>query len=361
MIRRLVKSGLAGGMRWSGASLLKRTLRRRSGTPWIAGYHRVVEDFRRTSENSIAATLISRGMLERHLEWIGRRFDFVSLDDIGSRLERGQRPRRPLAAVTFDDGYSDVYEHAFPILRRRGIPAAVFVLTDLVGTSRVPLFDWLYLLLDRAWKVWPSPMQGLARIFADLGLEMVATDGTPDASPGPLRIMRILLETLPQSPLERLASALQAEVGVEECVQDERRPLTWEMLVEMQRAGITIGSHSRTHPLLTREDREKILEETAGSKRDLEARLGITVRHFAYPNGWFNPETVRAVEAAGYRCAYTSCWHRDPAHPLLTLPRTLLWENSGLGAFGGFSPAIMGCQADGTFDRVALCPLDHWN
>ena len=39
----------------------------------------------------------------------------------------------------------------------------------------------------------------------------------------------------------------------------------------------------------------------------------------------------------------------------------LLWENSGLGAFGGFSPAVMGCQADGTFDRVALCPLDHWN
>ena len=306
--------------------------------------------------------LISTGMLERQIDWLAKRFTVLSLDEIASHLNGGPPyPEKHPAAITFDDGYSDVYEHAFPILRRRGIPAAVFVLTDLVGTSRVPLYDRLYLLLDRAWKEWPSPMQGLARIFADLGLEMVATGGTPDAPPGPLKMMRILLETLPQSPLERLASALQAEVGLEESVQDERRPLTWEMLVEMQRAGITIGSHSRTHPLLTREDREKILEETAGSKRDLEARLGITVRHFAYPNGWFNPETVRAVEAAGYRCAYTSCWHRDPAHPLLTLPRTLLWENSGLGAFGGFSPAVMGCQADGTFDRVALCPLDHWN
>src|SRR5881296_482577 len=125
-------------MRWSGASLLKRTLRRRSGAPWIAGYHRVVEDFRRSSENSIAATLISRGMLERHLEWIGRRFDFVSLDDIGSRLERGERFLKPVAAVTFDDGYRDAYEHAFPLLKTRGIPAAVFVPTGLVGTETPP-------------------------------------------------------------------------------------------------------------------------------------------------------------------------------------------------------------------------------
>ena len=62
--------------------------------------------------------------------------EFVSLDELGQRLSEGRRDDRPLAAVTFDDGYRDVYENAFPMLVRKGIPAAVFVVTKLIGTSR---------------------------------------------------------------------------------------------------------------------------------------------------------------------------------------------------------------------------------
>lgn len=361
MVRRLVKSGLAHGMCWSGASLLKRTLIGWSGLPFIVAYHRVVEDFARAVEDSIPATLISRAMLERQIGWMGRRFDFVSLDEIESRLERRARWRRPAAAITFDDGYADVYEQAFPLLKARGIPAAVFVVSDLIGTTTPPLFDRIHLLLGRAWTRWPSPMRGLAPIVADFGLNLLQADGEDAAPPRPLRVMRILLETLPQSSLERLAYALRAEVGWDESVVARHRPLTWEMLREMRSAGITIGSHSRTHPLLTLEDREKVREETAGSRRDLEARLGASVRHFAYPNGWFDGRTLQAVEAAGYRCAYTSCHHRDPGRPLLTLPRTLLWENAGLGVSGKFSPAVMSCQAGGTFPRAAGCRLMHRN
>ena len=170
-----------------------------------------------------------------------------------------------------------------------------------------------------------------------------------------------LLESLPQSELERLAVSLERQIGVDAEKQRAHRPLTWEMIRDLQRSGFTIGSHSRTHSLLTKEGEDTVLQETLGSRRDLEARLGVPVRHFAYPNGWFNAATIRAVEAAGYRCAYTSCRHRDPAHPFHTLSRTLLWERSSLGPFGGFSPAVMGCQADGIFDRAALCPLSHWN
>lgn len=359
MVRRLVKSGFAHGMRWSGASLVKRTLDGWSGAPWIVAYHRVVDDFASAAADSIAATLISRAMLERQLDWIGSRFDFVSLDEVASALERGAAFRRPAAAVTFDDGYADVYEHAFPLLKSRGIPAALFVVSDLIGTGTPPLYDRIHLLLIRAWARWPSPMRHLARLAADRGLDLPASPEEDGAPLDPPRAMRLLLERLPQSRLERLASDLEAEVGWDENAAAGHRPLTWEMLREMRSAGITIGSHTRTHPLLTREAPEKVRDETAGSRRDLEARLGVAVRHFAYPNGWFDGTTIAAVEAAGYRCACTSCHHRVPGRPHLSLPRTLLWENSGLGAFGGFSPAVMGCQADGTLPRIAGCRLAH--
>jgi peptidoglycan/xylan/chitin deacetylase (PgdA/CDA1 family) len=361
MMRGLVKSGFAHGMRWSGASLVKRTLDGWSGRPFIVGYHRVVEDFAQAAQDSIPATLISRAMLERQIEWIGRRFEIVSLDDIESRLNGGGRRRRPAAAITFDDGYADVYEQAFPLLKARGIPAAVFVVSDLIGTMTPPLFDRMHHLLARAWTRWPDPIWRLAPLVADRGLDLLRASGGDPAPSEPQLVLRILLETLPQSSLERLAADLVAEVGWDEEVVARHRPLTWEMLREMRSAGITIGSHSRTHPLLTLEDRDRVRAETAGSRRDLEARLDAPVRHFSYPNGWFDGRTLGEVEAAGYRCAYTSCHHRDPGRPLLTLPRVLLWENAGLGVSGTFSPAVMGCQADGTLPRVAGCPLVHRN
>src|SRR4030095_5496505 len=78
---------------------------------------------------------------------IGRRFRFVSVDELGDALEAGQTD---IAAVTFDDGYPAVYETAFPLLKRKGIPAAFFVVTGVVGTSELMLYDRLYLAVRHA-------------------------------------------------------------------------------------------------------------------------------------------------------------------------------------------------------------------
>src|SRR5437867_4054170 len=80
---------------------------------------------------------------------------------------------------------------------------------------------------------------------------------------------------------------------------------------------------------------------------------GRPVWHFAYPDGRFNAAVVDEVAAAGYRFAYTTCRHRDPRRPLLTVPRRLLWENSCVDAAGRFSPAIMRCHVQGLFDVLS--------
>jgi hypothetical protein len=68
---------------------------------------------------------------------------------------------------------------------------------------------------------------------------------------------------------------------------------------------------------------------------------------------------VNAVGAAGYRFAYTTCRHRSPEHPLLTVPRTLWWEGSGLDSNRALSESIMSCQVNGAFDRIARCRQNH--
>jgi peptidoglycan/xylan/chitin deacetylase (PgdA/CDA1 family) len=131
------------------------------------------------------------------------------------------------------------------------------------------------------------------------------------------------------------------------------------MLREMHAGGMTVGSHTRTHRTLPNEPEEAVWSELAGSKRTLEDQLGAEVRHLSYPGGQFSRATVEAAAAAGYRCAYTTCSHTDPGHPLLTIPRRTFWELSSAGLAGRFSPAIASCQVQGVLDLVSPCRADH--
>lgn len=349
--RRLVKTGVARALRWTGADALFGAMAGARGLPVVLGYHRVVEDIAAYAERALPGMMVSRGMLAQHLSWLTRRFRVVSLDELGERLARGETRGTPLAAVTFDDGYADVYHHAFPLLREQGIPAAVFVVTDLIGTTAVPLHDELYLLLARA------AAGDVGRSLRAHGVEWAGMEARHAAGWDAFATTRRLLHTLPQDQLRRLIDALHGDVRIDEHALRAKRPLTWAMIAEMSSAGITIGSHTRTHPVLTREDGQKVSEELAGSRQTLERRLGARVQHFAYPDGHFNREVVRAVAEAGYRFGYATCRHRDPMHPLLTIPRTVLWEGSCLDARGRFSPAIMSCQIRGVF--AARCRAHH--
>jgi peptidoglycan/xylan/chitin deacetylase (PgdA/CDA1 family) len=324
--------------------------------PAVIGYHRVVEEFSRSAKSSIPAMLISRRMLERHLDWLGRRYEFVSLGELGSALASGRKFERPVAAITFDDGYRDVYENGFPILKRKGIPAAVFVVAEWIGSTQSLVHDRLYRALSAYFRKTISPDLELPELRRCLGISICRLlAGTQS----PFAATRALLLALCQQDLLHLLKALEERISGPNDTDPELQPLSWEMLSEMQRAGITVGSHTSTHPVLTNEPRQAIRAEVSASRQVLELRLGAPILHFAYPDGCFDAATVQAVEAAGYRYAYTTCRHQDPNDPRLTIPRKVLWENSCLNSHGDFSPAVMSCQISGLLDLVAGCPREH--
>lgn len=324
----------------------------------VVGYHRVVADFAREASYSFPSMLISRTMLERHLDWIARRFQVVSLDELRPRVEARSRTAPPIAAITFDDGYRDVYEQAFPLLMRKGLPAAVFVATNYVGTTGVLPHDKLYLLLARAAHRWRSFSRQLVRVLRRLELPLPPpTLFAAGASAG--SALRTLITTLPEADVQRIIVALEVDCGLSGGLPSGFRPMTWDMVTEMSRAGFVLGSHTRSHSLLTNEDRSKVIDETAGSQQVLTAKLGRPVTTFAYPDGRFDRGAVRAVADAGYQVAVTTCRHRDREHPWLTIPRVLLWERSSVDSRGQFSPAILSCQVNGLFNRFSVCQQRH--
>jgi len=352
MGRAHLKTGLALML---GATRTDRLIRLMSGArrlPLVVGYHRVVDDGRQRRASIIAPMLVSRRMFERQLDWIGRRFRFVSLDELGARLESGDRFETPTASITFDDGYRDMYEHAYPVLKRKGIPAAVFVVTDWIDRASALYHDRIYVLLTRDWAA-------SREVLADLGVMTAGELALARGPNEPFVALRHLLTTLSQEGLARVTAALEEKLAIDTGRLDGLKPLTWSMLAEMQRGGITVGSHTRTHALLTRENAPRMLEETAGARRALQERLGARIEHFAYPDGAFDTQTVEAVAQAGYRFAYTTCHHRDRRHPLLTIPRCVLWENSCLDPAGRFSAAVASCVTSGIFHFASGCRHRH--
>jgi len=352
--RRLLKGALASAI-WRARALPLPMPG--AGRPLVLGYHRVVEDLDEAAKTDMPTMLTSRAMFERHIDWIGRHFDFVSLDEVGARLESGEPFTRPVAAITFDDGYRDVCEQALPVLARKGIPATMFVVTELVGRTDWQIHDRLYHLLDKAYGRWSDPWRGLSRLLADADLCADTIPGMRAASRNPYQAVTTLLPALSQAHTDRVMDVLDAQIGNGTAAVP--RTVTWPMLADMVRQGFTIGSHTKTHVWLANESDEKDFDELTGSKQELEQRLGISIRHFAYPGGQFTPHVVDLVARAGYDYAYTACEHRVDAYPALTIERLLLWEGSSIGADGSFSSAIFNCQTHGLWPPARHCERVH--
>ncbi len=358
MSRSWIKASAAGLLSRTGMDKVVGVLSGYRKVPVVIGYHRVVEDFASSAEMSIPSMLVSLRMLERHLDWIGRRFQFVSLEEMGARLDSGDRLDKPIAAITFDDGYRDFYSHALPLLQKKGVPAAVFVVTDLVGTTTVQTHDKLYLMLMRRFGGQKAKPIDIAELLQRLGI-LLPNGMVPATATTPFLATRMLLEFLPQADMQRVLTMLDSEVSIAEDTFNPFYSLTWEMLVSIRRAGMTVGSHTKTHILMTNESRQKVMDEVVGSREELEKRLGTGVQHFVYPDGAFDASSVKAVAAAGYRFGYTSCRHRDAKHPMLTVPRTVLWENSCLDSRGLFSGPVLNCQVHGAFNLASGCRQSH--
>jgi peptidoglycan/xylan/chitin deacetylase (PgdA/CDA1 family) len=146
-------------------------------------------------------------------------------------------------------------------------------------------------------------------------------------------------------PMERRNAILHRTLptdGNSDGPEDVDVMLTWDQAREMSDAGVEIGAHTVSHPLLSHEDAASVERELKLSKQTLEERLGKKVRALAYPNGDWNERVRKQVEDTGYRCAFTTrpAWH-DRDENLYTISRVLLHEGNITAQNGEFSPAML--------------------
>jgi len=234
--------------------------------------------------------------LDRQVAFLRQEFDVVHPKDLPALQRRG---RGRHALITFDDGYRDNYEVAFPVFRRHGVPAVFFVTTGFLDGRGVAWWDEIAWVVRRSTRgtLGPSPWWGGA-VALDVNLEQ--------AIHGLLRVYKALPSTRGDEFLNELGEA----AGTGRCPQEETSGtwMTWDMVREMRDGGMAIGGHTATHPKLSRMDPAGQGAEIERCGRRIQEELGEPMRWFAYPIGGldaFDAHTRRHLAAAGVELAFT--------------------------------------------------------
>ncbi|MDX2502914.1 MAG: polysaccharide deacetylase family protein [Gammaproteobacteria bacterium] len=267
----------------------------------IMTYHRVMEA-RQLSNYPFDSDLIevSTEELECQLKYLTKHFDVINFVDVIAYMDdKAPLPKRPLL-ITFDDGFHDNYEIAFPVIKAIDVPVTMLLATDYIGGKETFWYDWL------------------AFIVFNIKADVLFLDGEKvafklQASSAKRRtvffhIINYLKGVSNEKRLQLLANLREAYGSIYDDLSDDikglSQPMTWENVKEMSHAGIEFGSHTATHPFLPQVDKHQLKDELQDSKKIIEQATGKAVSVVAYPNGQkddFNDEIKAMAQELGYR------------------------------------------------------------
>jgi peptidoglycan/xylan/chitin deacetylase (PgdA/CDA1 family) len=267
---------------------------------------------------------VSPDNFAEHLAVLRRRAEIVPLHELPAAVRSGSR--RPVVAITFDDGYVDNLALAAPRLAACDAPATVFIATGAVGRQAPFWWDrltWIVLAPDRLRERLELQLPGGVLHWTGSGGRRSARLALHD------RVwsrVRLLDDAARDAALDRLA----AWAGADAAVTAAGRPMDADEVRQLAGAGIAIGSHTVSHavlPELTRAAKER---ELAGSIAACERLTGSRPLTMSYPHGEYDADTMDAAAAAGvrYACASGSDLVWSTSEPL-ALPRMSVHDWTG--------------------------------
>ncbi len=258
------------------------------------------------------------------LGWVGQLFNVMPLDAAVAALREGRLPARA-AAITFDDGYADNEEVALPILQRHRMTATFFIATGFLDGGRM----WNDTLIES--------VRSCPDAVLDLEPMGLGRHALPDWAARRAAALAIIRQVKYRPVAERLA--VVAEVAERaRVVLPDRLMMRSEQVRALRKAGMQIGAHTVSHPILARTGDDEARAEIVASRDALQSLLGERIGLFAYPNGRagadYRPEHAQLARELGFDAAVTTDWGAaatgtDPYR----LPRFTPWDRSR-GRFG---------------------------
>jgi len=248
---------------------------------------------------------VSPQTLDMHMRVLRRHFELVHLDDWIREAAAGSRLPRVSCALTFDDGWRDNHEYAFPVLLRHRVPATIFLVSSLVGSTVQFWPERLRTFLVT--QPLDAPLPGrLGHLLADVRARVRGKGGwtVEDLD---------LAITAAKDLDDRTISETLSVWCAEESATASRKLLNAEEVTEMASSGlIRFGSHTRTHHRCRDASPDETLyDEIANSRDEIRGYSKKSVELFCFPDGAITARALDLVRVH-YLAAVTTRrgWHR---------------------------------------------------
>jgi peptidoglycan/xylan/chitin deacetylase (PgdA/CDA1 family) len=326
-----IEKAMAYGIYFSGVYFAySRIADRKSGSARILMYHRVLSE-----SGGICGGMVTREAFERQMRMISEKHNPVSMHELVEGIRSGEL-KKGSVAITLDDGYMDNYLNAYPVLKRYGIPATIFLTSGIVGTGGMLWFDKVSAAL--------SLTREKALSFGGKRFCLSGEQSREDAAQSIISMLKGMDHGSRLKGVENLIKDLK--------VTEEMLPrdmmLGWDHVREMAESGlVTLGAHTLTHPILTQLPMEEVRKEVFGSKEIIEKKTGKGVDFFSYPNGDrsdFNEE-IKEMLRGGFACSSSTIPGKNDS-------RTDLFELRRIGCSHENNDIVFKVKQSGLLNRL---------
>jgi peptidoglycan/xylan/chitin deacetylase (PgdA/CDA1 family) len=264
-------------------------------------YHRITH----ASESIQPGMYVEPVAFENQIELLKEYFDIIPISELNEKLMHGSMSvkDKPYCIITFDDGWKDFYDNAFPVLKKHKTPATVFLPTEFIGTKNRFWTDVYSYLLGKKNVSEVGEFSSLENYEEILYLSSLDGDYSHKLEAG--------IEYLKKLPLIRINNILSelAKIWKVKIESKESDFLDWSEVSELLESKlVTFGSHTAQHQLLTTIDEVAINQELHDSIIELERQcvLNSSCKTFCYPNGNYNKDIAEMVRKNGYHLAVTT-------------------------------------------------------
>ncbi|BDD87627.1 polysaccharide deacetylase [Desulfofustis limnaeus] len=266
-------------------------------------YHRVLTPEERNRSFSAEGIVVGVETFTWQMQAAKELFRVVSLPEFLESLRQGTGFSDGTCLITFDDGWSDNYRNAFPVLQRLQIPATIFLPMDFIGSGKM---FWREEMAAALWAAAQGRDAESLELLRELAVEQLARMSFPEAK----RVIEAYITGLKERPVDyrqEVAERLSAFAARKRSRNhDVDSFIDWEQAKLMRDYGISFGSHSYYHPILTELESDAVAAEAICSRLVLERWFPGDPLVFCYPNGDYDETVSREVATAGYAAAFTT-------------------------------------------------------
>lgn len=261
----------------------------------VFNYHRIYREPLVTNFDEGVFGHSERVFFEQ-MSWIKDNFNLISENQFIETIYSGKRLPRKTAMITFDDGYIDNYEIAYPILRHLNIPATFFIPYNQIEGKTSPWWDEVAYIVKASKK----------EKFNYFGKEIIKDKDSPEGA------VREILRSLKDNGFSDINAQIKelmtiCGVSVDRHDFTENQFMNWDQIKEVSDNGISIGSHTMNHRILSCLSEDEQRYELFNSKEKIEKKIECNVNSVSYPVGGensFNRLTLRLAQDAGYKMGF---------------------------------------------------------